>query len=263
MHFFDSRYPLSPNARRREPDASVDDYRAVQRRLGLERVVIVQPTAYGADNRCTLDAIAAIGDAARGIAIVPPTVGDDELRRLHRAGMRGVRFRMTDRPDLPWDALPAMAARIAVLGWHIQFQMDGRDLAAREAMLGALPCDLVVEHVGKFLDPVPVTHPGFQALLRLLANGRTWVKLSGAYMTSKAGPPGYEDVSALARALVVAAPERMVWATNWPHPLAARTGATPDEAALLDLLADWAPDARVRDRILADNPARLYGFAAT
>lgn len=260
MHFFDSRYPLAPKARRREPDASVADYREVQRRLGLERVVVVQPTAYGRDNRCTLAAIAALGDCARGIAVIDESITDEEIESLHAAGIRGVRFRMLEPPELPWELLPTMAARIAPLGWHIQFQMDGRDFSQRASMLAALPCPVVIEHIGKFLEPVPADHPGFKALLHLVDGGRCWVKLSGAYMMSRSGPPLYEDIGVLAKALVRHASERLVWASNWPHPMPARVG-TADDAVLLDLLLDWAPDESARNAILADNPARLYGFA--
>jgi D-galactarolactone isomerase len=259
MHIFDARYPLAAKTRRREPAAPVSEYRKLQRALGLERVVVVQPTAYGTDNRCTLEAVASLGSNARGIAVIDDSISAAEIGRLHDAGMRGVRFRMLDAPGLPWDMLPRMAERVAAHGWHIQFQMDGRELHTREALLKGLPCDLVIEHIGKFLEPVGVDHPGFQALLRLIEGGRCWVKLSGAYMTSRSGPPRYEDVGVLAKALVKHAPERMLWATNWPHPLA--SGPTmPDDAVLLDLLLDWAPEDATRERILVDNPAQLYGF---
>jgi D-galactarolactone isomerase len=260
MHIFDARFPLAAKARRKEADAPVSDYRTVQQRLGLERVVVVQPTAYGRDNRCTLEAIAALGKGARGIAVVDSAVGDAELERLTRAGMRGVRFRMLDSPELPWEMLEEMAARVAAFGWHIQFQMDGRYFEVREEMLKQLPCTLVIEHIGKFLEPVAPDHPGFQSLLRLVDTGRCWVKLSGAYMMSKAGPPLYPDIGALAKELVKRAPERLVWASNWPHPLS-RGGPMPDDALLLDLLLDWAPDQQTRNRILSTNPAELYGFA--
>lgn len=260
-HIFDSRFPLGKNALRTEPDARVSDYRKVQQRLGLERVVVVQPTTYGKDNSCTLEAVAELGEGARGIAIVDNTVSDAELERLTRAGMRGVRFRMLDTPELPWEMLPDMAARLAQFGWHVQFQMDGRHFGEREALLKRLPCTLVIEHVGKFLEPVPPQHPGFQSLLRLVDGGRCWVKLSGAYITSKSGPPLYADVGVLAKELVRRAPERLVWASNWPHPLAAERG-NPDDAVLLDLMLEWAPDEATRNRMLADNPAELYGFPA-
>lgn len=259
MHIFDSRFPLAEKARRKEADAPVSEYRKLQQRLGLERVVIVQPTAYGRDNRCTLEAIAQLGAGARGIAVVDTSVTDAELERLTRSGMRGVRFRMLDEPELPWEMLGDMAARIAAHGWHIQFQMDGRYFEEREALLKSLPGTVVIEHIGKFLEPVPENHPGFQSLLRLVDTGRFWVKLSGAYMMSKSGPPLYADMGVLAKALVNRAPERLVWASNWPHPLPGRA-TVPDDAVLLDVLLDWAPDAKVRNRVLADNPAELYGF---
>ena len=259
MHIFDGRFPLAEKARRKERDAPVSEYRKVQRRLGLERVVVVQPTAYGRDNRCTLEAVSALGEGARGIAVVDTSITGAELERLARAGIRGVRFRMLDQPELPWEMLEEMAARVAAHGWHIQFQMDGRHFEEREALLKRLPCALVIEHIGKFLEPVPPDHPGFRSLLRLVDAGRCWVKLSGAYMMSKSGPPLYEDIGALAKELVKHAPERLVWASNWPHPLS-RGGPMPDDAVLLDLLLDWAPDEKVRNRILAENPAQLYGF---
>ena len=261
MHVFDARFPLAKNARGKEPDAPVSAYRELQRRLGLERVVVVQPPAYGKDNRCTLEAIAALGEGARGVVVVDSAASDSELERLTAAGVRGVRFRMLDTPELPWEMLPDMASRAAHIGWHVQFQMDGRDFAEREQLLKSLPCTLVIEHIGKFLEPVPLEHPGFESLLRLVDSGRCWVKLSGAYMTSKSGPPLYEDVGALAKELVRRAPERLVWASNWPHPLV-RERKAPDDAVLLDLMLDWTRDEATRNRILADNPAELYGFPA-
>ncbi len=259
MHIFDSRFPLAEKARRKEADAPVAEYRKLQQRLGLQRVVVVQPTAYGRDNRCTLEAISALGVGARGIAVVDTRVTDAELARLTQAGIRGVRFRMLDQPELPWEMLDEMAARIAAFGWHIQFQMDGRYFEEREDLLKRLPGTLVIEHIGKFLEPVPPDHPGFQSLARLMDTGRCWVKLSGAYMMSKSGPPLYADIGALAKELVKRAPERLVWASNWPHPMS-RGGPMPDDEVLLDLMLDWAPDERTRNRILSDNPAKLYGF---
>jgi hypothetical protein len=142
---------------------------------------------------------------------------------------------------------------------HVQLQCNGRELPERRAMLERLPGDLVIDHVGRFMDPVPLDHPAFACLLDLLDSGRTWVKLSAPYESSRIGPPAYEDVTALAQALVRAAPERMLWASNWPHP-----GHTDpkvrNEPLLLDLLIEWAPEAAVRNRILVDNPAALYGF---
>lgn len=259
IHIYDPAMPLAPTAASAGPAwADADAYSLVQRRLGLTRAIVVQPTAYGTDNRCTVAAIAALGrNSTRGIAVIQPDIADAELLALDAAGICGVRFQMLPGGALPWEALAPVAARIAPLGWHIQLQMDGRLLADREAMLARLPVPLVIDHVGKFLEPVPVAHPGFQAILRLLDGGRTWFKLAAAYEVSKAGPPLYADVGALAKAAVKAAPDRMIWASNWPH---VSVQELPDDAALLDLLLDWAPDAMVRQRILVDNPTALYRF---
>ncbi len=259
MHIFDGRFPTVANPVVPPPEAPVSEYLKVRERLGIERSVVVQPSAYGADNACTLEAIAALGTSARGVAVVEESVPDAELERLDRGGVRGARFHMLAGGILPWESLEPIAARIAPLGWHVQVQLDGRSLPEREAMLARLPCTLVIDHVGKFLEPVPPEHPAFRALLRLVDAGRTYVKLSAPYEVSKAGPPAYDDVGALAKALVQAAPERMLWASNWPH-IGTPRERYPDEAQLLDLLLEWAPDEAARRRILVDNPARLYGF---
>jgi D-galactarolactone isomerase len=237
------------------PWATVEAYRAVQARLGTTRTVVVQPTAYGTDNSPTVAAVAALGSSARGVAVVGPEVSDAELERLTRAGIHGARFQMLGNSILSWEALEPVAARIAAHGWHIQLQMDGRLLPEREAMLMRLPCPLVIDHIGKFLEPVPVAHPGFQALLRLLDTGRVWLKLSGPYEVSRVGPPLWGDVGALAKAALHAAPERMVWGSNWPH---VGVDEAPDDAMLLDVLSEWA--GKARHRILIENPKELYGF---
>ncbi|MBI3505482.1 MAG: amidohydrolase family protein [Proteobacteria bacterium] len=259
VHVYDKAFPTIPNAVARAPEwATVAAYRKVQARLGLTRSVIVQPTVYGTDNRVTLAAIAELGaECTRGVAIVDTAVSDAELERLTKAGIRGARFQMLPGGIVPWEALEPLAARIAPLGWHAQVQMDGRLLPEREAMLARLPCRLVIDHTGKFLTPVPVDHPGVASLRRLLDNGRTWLKLSGPYETSLAGPPDYPDVGAIAKVLAKAAPERMLWASNWPH---VSVTDLPDDATLLDVLLDWIPDATARTLALTVNPAAVYGF---
>ncbi len=257
MHVYEDRFPIVPQATFKPPHAPLAEYRQVQRALGLTRAVVVQPNGYGFDNRCTLEALAGLGTAGRGVATVPVDVADAELERLTRAGVRGARCHLLPGGMLTWEALLPLAARISAFGWHIQLQLDGRELPRYAAALSRLPVPLVIDHNGKYLEPVATDHPAFKALLRLLAGGNTWVKLSAPYETSRQGPPRYADVGALARALVAAHPSRCVWASNWPHP---GRDPRPDSAALLDLLRDWAPDAATRRRILVDNPAQLYGF---
>lgn len=257
MHIYEDRFPVVPQAVFKPPHAPLKDYLAVQKSLGLSRVVLVQPNGYGFDNRCLLEALAALGKSARAIAIVAADVSDAELDRLTRAGVRGIRYHLLPGGMLPWETLVPMAARIAAFGWHVQLQLDGRDLPRYERDLAKLPVPLVIDHNGKFMEPVATDHPGFRSLLGLLDGGNTWVKLSAPYETSKTGPPHYSDVSTLARALVAAAPRRCVWASNWPHP---GRNPPPETAAMLDLLLEWADDDATRHRILVDNPARLYGF---
>lgn len=262
MHVYGppERYPVAPTNPSPVPfTADLTAYAAVQRRLGLTRTVVVQPTAYGADNRCTLDAVAALGPgAARAVVVVTPETPEAELARLHAAGARGARAFLLKGGLVPWEKLGDLAARVAPLGWHLQLQFDGGDLPAREALIRSLSCPVVIDHVGRFHDPVPPEAPAAQVLLRLLETGRVWVKASSPYGVSRSGPPDYADVSAIARAVISAAPERVVWGSNWPHPNAPEP--KPDEAALLDLLGAWSPDERTRHAILVDNPARLYGF---
>ena len=258
MHFYDgTKYRTAESAAFTPPDAGVVDYQVLQKHLGLERVVIVQPSTYGRDNACQLAAKEALGDAARMVLVVDDTATDEELERLTVLGCRGARFFMLSGAAVPWDILEVVAARVHEFGWHIQLQMNGREFADRADQLLRLPGTLVVDHVGRFMDPVALDHPSFRALLHLVDTGRAWVKLSAPYESSLQGLPDFPDIAPLARALVGHAPERMLGASNWPHP---NHLGEYDEAELLDTLLHWADDDDVRNRILADNPAELYGF---
>jgi D-galactarolactone isomerase len=252
--------PLAPSATFKPPHAPWSDYQAVQRALGLSRAVLVQPTGYGLDNQVLLDALVQAGGVARGVVVLPENVSDAELQRLHTQGVRGVRFMMLPGAGgvLPWQALPTMAARIAPLGWHINLQLDGRELPQHRTLIDSLPCAMVIDHTGKFLEPVPVSDPACRALVSVLERPQRWVKLSAPYETSKVGPPHYDDVSLLAKALLRAHGERCLWASNWPHP---NRMPVPSDAALLALLEAWTDgDRALRDRVLATNPEALYGF---
>ena len=260
MHVYDPRFAAVATWPVPPPIALVETYRGVLRELGVTRNVVVQPNAYGFDNTCTEIAVRDLGITARGVATVAPTITDRELERLHLAGFRGARCYMLAHSlcTLVGQRRCSIASPIAAFGWHIDLQLDGRELPQRAAQLKRLPASLVIDHNGKFLEPVAPDHPAFGTLLDLLEGGRAWVKLSAPYETSKLGSPRYEDVSALARTLAVKAPDRCVWASNWPHP---GQNPPPSDAALMQLLHDWAPDEAMRHRILReDNPAALYGF---
>ncbi len=257
MHIYDPRFRAAPSWPFALPDATSAAYKEVQRELGLSRAIVVQPNGYMFDNTCTETGMREIGSGARGIATVRPDVGTAEIDRLTKLGFRGARCFMLKNGFLSWDDVDAIAARVRAAGWHIQVQIDGRELPQYEERLARLPTDVVIDHNGKFLEPVAPSDPAFGTLVRLLERGNFWVKLSAPYETSKTGAPRYEDVSALARALVRARPDRCVWASNWPHPGAS---PVPSNATMLALLLDWSPDEEVRNRILVDNPARLYGF---
>ena len=258
MHFYDgasSAAPGTPNPGR----FTVPMYQELQKRLGLERVIVVQPNAYRDDNRVTLEAMQAIGRNAKGVAVVKAGTPAAELERLTKAGICAVRIMTLHGGMLGFDVMDAVVAQVHPFGWHANLQLDGRELPKFEAQIKRLPGKFVIDHTGKFLEPVDVSSDPFKCLLRLVDTGRCWIKLSAPYETSKTGAPKYEDVSKLARALVNHAPERMLWASNWPHP-SVPPEKRPRDEDLLDLLLDWAPDEKTRKRILVDNPAELYGF---
>jgi predicted TIM-barrel fold metal-dependent hydrolase len=221
--------------------------------------VIVQPSVYGTDNRCTYDAVATSGGRWRGVAVVDASTNMQELRRLHDAGFRGVRINLLFKGGgLVMEILEQVARLIAPFGWHVQLLIDGRDLPQLAPRLRRLPVRFVVDHMGHMPVKLGLAHPAFKTLLALVGEGNCWVKLSGAYRISTKPSP-YEDAVPIAQALVEAAPERMVWGSDWPHP--SFEGAMPVDATLLDLLARWVPESRTRQRILTTNPAELYDFA--
>jgi D-galactarolactone isomerase len=257
MHVYEPGYELRAEASHPSQPGTLVHYLEIRQQLGLTRTVIVAPSGYGTDNRCTLQAMAKLGDDARGVAIVDPDTSDVEFERLTRLGVRGIRYHMRGGV-LTWPTMPRMAARAAEFGWHVQLQCESRELTEHEAVITRLPCDLVIDHMGRFDASTPENDKDWQLMLSLLAAGHTWVKLSGPYYGSRSGAPKYEDKGRIARALITAAPERMVWATNWPHPSIRQN--FPDEGALLDLVAEWTQDEALRRRILVDNPAVLYGF---
>ena len=260
MHIYDARAPQLAS-RSSVANAGVPEYRLLQKRIGTTRVVVVQPRNHATNNQVTLDAVAQLAPNARGIAVLHPTVTDAELKKLDAGGIRGIRFSLGDPATavVTLDMVEPLAKRIAPLGWHVQLHMPGDMIAENAELLRRLPTPIVIDHMGRLPPAVGLAHPAYQIILGLIEKGRTWVKLAGAYFNSQVGPPAYADSTKIARALVKAAPERLVWGSDWPHP---SEEEKPDDAVLFDLLAEWAIDESTRQRILVANPAALYGFAA-
>ncbi|MBT2335393.1 amidohydrolase family protein [Variovorax paradoxus] len=264
MHVYDRRFALHGS-----PDAMVDkataaDYRLVQQRIGTQRTVVVQPRVHGTDNSVTLDAIRALGPACtRGVAVLRPDVTDAELERLHADGIRGIRFTLYTPAHAATDfsMVEPLAQRVHALGWHVQLHWNADQIAEHAALLARLPCTIVFDHLARLPLPDAKVHPAFDVVSRLCKNGRTWIKLSGAYLDSKSGAEGgYADTTGIAQAWVRQAPERVVWGSDWPHPTEP-AASKPDDAVLFDLLGQWVPDEAVRRRVLVDNPALLYDFS--
>ncbi|MCP4383946.1 MAG: amidohydrolase family protein [Hyphomicrobiales bacterium] len=237
------------------PTSNPDICSGLMERLGLTRFVAVQSIAYGFDNDVIIQALDHFAGAGRGIVVIPTTTAISELLDYDRRGVRGIHGYMLEGGSYTWDDLAQFAPRITELGWHTQLQLDGNRLGEFHSTIEALPCDVVIDHLGKFLDQP--TQTAVAALLKLLDNGKTWVKLSAPYENWDTEAPCYPGVADLAWRLVRHAPERMLWGTNFPHP--GRT-SPPSEEHLLYLLADWAEDEPTMHRILGDNPQALYRF---
>ena len=261
MHIYDpARFRMVPSQRVPPTDAAVAQYRLLQRRIGTTRVVIVTPRNYATENHVTVDAIAQLGPNARGVAVLHPTVTDAELKRLHGAGVRGIRFSLSDPATavVTLDMVEPLSKRVTDLGWHVQFNVLGEQVVEWAGLLRRLPSQTVFDHLAHPPLPAGIEHPSHGIIRGLIDRGRTWVKLSGAYSNTKVGPP-YPEATTIARAFVKAAPERMVWGSDWPHPSEA-PDRKPNDALLFDLLSEWAPDEATRHRILVENPTTLYGF---
>ena len=266
------RYPLPPEARYMPSDAPVGDLAAMLKRLGLERVVIVQPSFYGTDNACTLAAIAELGlGMARGVAVLPDKVSADTIDAFNAQGIRGLRVNIATFGTTPVDdirqKIEAAAATCAEAGWHVQIFVPSAAIEPLAPALRALPVDTVIDHFG-LTDP-DAPDAGLATLLKLIDTGKVWVKISGAYRVTK--DPNHPGIDPLARALVAANPERIVWGSDWPHtptkdlyhpdPTKESPFQAVDTAGLLALLPRWLEDDALVHRVLVENPARLYGFA--
>ena len=258
------KYPArDPKLRYKPPLAPLEDYLAQARALGFERFVFVQPSAYLRDNSCMLDAMRET-PGSRGVVDVDEDASDQELAKMHALGVRGVRINVSPvHPPEAGLALKLLArvekldARLAGIGWHLDFLLPGWLTDELMKKIGSLQCDCTLAHMGMFLAKEGVQQAGFQRLLDLLRNGRgkVWVKLTGVYRTSQAA--GFGDAAPLARALIDAAPDRLIWGSDYPH-LSFADKVNPVQ--LFELFRGWTRDEATRRRILVDNPAKLFGF---
>ena len=254
IHVYDDRFPaLAGNAPPHRPAA---DYRLAQKRIGTTRTVVVTPRPYVTDSRCTLDAIAQLGAAVtRGIAVLHPTVTDAELKKLADGGIRGIRFTLGNPAVAVTtvDMIEPLAKRINDLGWHVQLNMRGDQIVENADLLMRIDSPIVFDHMAGLPQPEGIRHAAFQVVRRLLDKGRTWVKLTSVGYSDDAA----DSIGEVAGAFISAAPERMLWGSDWPH---GNKKEMPDDRVLFDRLAQWAPDEPTWRRILVDNPQTLYGF---
>ena len=257
----EARYPFIEARLYTPPPAPVQEYRHMLDTLGLARGVLVQPSIYGTDNRAMLDALATDPQRLRGVAVVPFDAGVAEIERLHAAGVRGVRCNIVDLKDnkgqLPLEALRALAARVKPYGWHVEFLMHVDEFPDLDLQLKDFPVEVVFGHLGYVNTSRGLETAGFKALLRLMRDGRAWVKLTAPYRLTLSAMP-YPDTDAFAQVLVAEAGGRLMWGSDWPH-VFIKT-AMPNDGDLFDTFARWVPDAALRKRILVDNPARVYDF---
>ena len=266
------KFPLSPGRTYTPETASPEEMSALHRALHVQRVVIVTPSVYGTDNSATLYGIKARGANARGVAVIDENTPDADLDAMGRGGVRGIRINSAttgaNDPSLVAKRFQAALRRMEPRNWHIQIYTTLPVIAAIKDVMSASPVPVVFDHFGGAQASLGFQQPGFSDLLDLVHSGKAYVKISGAYRASKQ-PPNYPDVAPLAKALIAANPDRILWGTDWPHPNTTTPGHQPtdvtpllpiDDGRLLNQLAIWAPDAAIRKKILTDNPARLYGF---
>ena len=258
----EAKYAYSPKRTYTPPDSLLSDYQHMLTTLGVERAVLVQPSVYGTDNTVMLDAIKLGGATFRGVAALADDISDSELKRMHEAGVRGARLNIVDvknrKPGtLPLKELRALAKRIRPFDWHMEFLMHVDEFPGLDVMLGDFPVDTVYGHLGYVKTDKGIQDPGFQALLRLMKERKAWAKLTGPYRISSQPMP-HQDTNVFAHALISAAPNQVLWGSDWPH--VHIKSPMPNDGALCDLLSDWIPSAATRKQVLVENPARLYGF---
>jgi 2-pyrone-4,6-dicarboxylate lactonase len=253
-----AKFPYDPKAAYTPQDAPFEALQQLHSTLGFQRAVIVHASCHGADMRVTLDAIARSGGRYRGTAIIDSSYSEKDFERMHEGGIRAVRFNFVrhlgGRPDMAF--FRKTVDRLQALGWHLILHLDAQDLIEFADLFSKLPVPFVIDHMGRIKAADGLEQPPFKTLLGFLKNENAWVKICGAERVSSKGPP-FTDAVPFGRALVEAAPDRVLWGTDWPHP---NVKWMPDDAALVDLFPLMAPEPALQRKILVENPARLYGF---
>lgn len=254
-------YPFAAERIYTPPDALLPAYLKMLETIGAQRSVLVQPSVYGTDNSVLLKAMAESPFPCRGVAVIDDSFSDHDIDQLHQAGIRGARFNLVDVSDpsgrINLSAVKKLAERIKPWGWHAEFLVHADEYPELDKMFTDFPVDMVFGHLGYLKPPLRVGNEGFQALLRMLAGGRCWVKLTGPMRISSGEMP-YADVTQIAGMLVEKAADRLVWGSDWPHVKISK--AMPNDGDLVDLLTEWIPDDDLRRRILVENPESLYGY---
>jgi predicted TIM-barrel fold metal-dependent hydrolase len=260
VHVFESaaKYPSVDTPHYTLPDGSLTKLQRVSEVLALQRFIIVQPSYYGTDNSCMLDALSAAGARARGVAMIAEDCADEELSAMHLRGVRALRLDLFLRSSWPTADIIAYiehsVRRARAIGWHVQFYTPGWVVRDLLPFLGGLDADFVIDHMGYMLESDGLTHADFDRLIEVIRAGRGWIKLSAPYRLVKDG--NFERLKPMARAIIQAAPDRIIWGSDWPH----IPDGGKDTGTLLNLLSDWAPEVEARRRILVENPAKLFGF---
>ncbi|MGP9566263.1 amidohydrolase family protein [Halomonas sp. AOP5-B2-8] len=259
MHLYLPGYESQPGGPNIAELATVSDYQQVQKWLSLERVVVTQSNAYQFDNRAILQGVKEIGqERARAIVAVAPGASESQIESMHAQGARGARIMQLPGGAVGIAELAAVEKCVRPFGWHLMVQFNGREIDDYMTTLKAIETDYIIDHIGKFMPPVAADDARVDQMLSLLDRGNAWIKICGGYETSLTGGPDYADVDPIAKRLIQHAPERVIWGSNWPHVGVPREHY-PDDADQLDVLLHWA-DENVRQKILVDNPASLYGF---
>jgi len=264
VHVFEPGYALSPARGYTPPDSTLADLKHLHATLGIERVVFTQPSVYGTDNSAILNGMAALNRAtpnrARCVVAIDMQIPDKELALLDKLGVRGVRLNLDNKGGMPieLEQIPELEARIRPLKWHLEFLFPGKDILELMPVFRSLKAPMSIAHFAYQPATAGVDAPGFKGLVELVKTGNCWMKISGANRVSRGDLPPYDDVKPMAHALIQAAPERIMWGTDWPHPN--KYEVNPNDGDLVDALGDWVSDEAMRRKIMVDTPAAFYRF---